>query len=150
MPIVVTQGETTYMNIAEILAAPPPHSSKKSARLLPLPPKEAIVHTATAPVLEDERPTYNQLAETLLSINEKLNQPLNSTGIPTVEAEVTQFSTSTPSFSNSHGNHCGSSYKRYKKWNQNRQGIGHEQGLVERVKELESSMKHNLNQNKNR
>ena len=61
MPIVVTQGETTYMNIAEILAAPPPHSSKKSARLLPLPPKEAIVHTATAPVFEDERPTYNQL-----------------------------------------------------------------------------------------
>ena len=112
MPIVVTQGETTYMNIAEILAAPPPHSSKKSARLLPLPPKEAIVHTATAPVLEDERPTYNQLAETLLSINEKLNQPLNSTA---VEAEVTQFSTSTPIFSNSHGNRCGSSYKRYKK-----------------------------------
>ena len=115
MPIVVTQGETTYMNIAEILAAPPPHSPKKSARLLPLPPKEAIVHTATAPVLEDERPTYNQLAETLLSINEKLNQPLNSTGIPTVEADVTQFSTSTPSLSNSRGNRSGSSYKRYKK-----------------------------------
>ena len=26
MPIVATQGETTYMNIAEILAAPPPLS----------------------------------------------------------------------------------------------------------------------------
>ena len=115
MPIVFTQGETTYMNIAEILAAPPPCPPKKSARILPLPPKEAIVHTATAPVLENERPTYNQLAETQLSINEKLNQPLNSTGIPTVEAEVTQFSTSTPSLSNSHGNRSGSSYKRYKK-----------------------------------
>ena len=129
MPIVVTQGETTYMNIAEILAAPPPHSSKKSARLLPLPPKEAIVHTATAPVLEDERPTYNQLAETLLSINEKLNQPLNSTGIPTVEADVTQFSTSTPSLSNSRGNRSGSSYKRYKKWNQKRPSIKESRAL---------------------
>ena len=43
MPIVVTQGETTYMNVAEILAAPPPCPPKKSARILPLPPKEAIV-----------------------------------------------------------------------------------------------------------
>ena len=72
----------------------------------------AIVHTATAPVLQDEGP--NQLAATLLSINEKLNQPLNSTKIPTVEAEVTQFYTSTPSLSNSHGNTSGSSYMRYK------------------------------------
>ena len=31
MPIVVTQGETTYMNIAEILAAPPPHCPSSSS-----------------------------------------------------------------------------------------------------------------------
>ena len=137
MPIVVT----TYMNVAEILAAPPPRPPKKSACILPLPPKESIVHTAT--VLQDEGPTYNQLAATLLSINEKLNQPPNSTEIPTMEAEVTQFSTSTPNLSNSHGNTSGSSYMRYKIRNQNRQGVGHEQGMVERVKELESSMKYN-------
>ena len=100
--------------------------------------------------IDDLFTALNQLAETLLSINENLNQPLNSTGIPTVEAEVTQFSTSTPSLSNSHGNRSGSSYKSYKKQNQNRQGVGHEQGLVERVKELESSMKYNQNQSKNR